>query len=195
MNRFLIMAAGVCALLPATALANAGASCTPAGDVEVRLENFVAGRTITATVVVGGVSRTVRFVGPSTTTLFAGPFTAPWSGSATWSGYRSVPVVVPLSGPACITPPPVTPPPTPPPPVAPPAPPVEPPVVPPVVTIPPVVVTPPPVVTPPVVVQRKPPVRRWKPIRCTPKRAWGRKPNGVVYRCHRPRPRVPAVTG
>lgn len=203
-TRLSALAVASLACLPATAAANASAVCTSEGGVEVRLEHFVAGRTITAQVVVGGFSVPVRFTGPSYALVIPGPTPAPWTGSVSWWGTRSL-VTVPISGPACPdgtyrpvpepAPVPVSSPPV----VADTTPPVTGGAVsvPPPLPSPPTIITPPPPVGPPMVPPRvRPPVvRRWPAIPCRPGRVWGRRADRVVYRCHPVKHRTPAVTG
>lgn len=208
-TRLSALAAAGLACLPATAAANASAVCTPQGGIEVRLEHFVAGRTINATIQVGGLTpNPVTFTGPSYVLVIPGPTPAPWTGSVSWWGTRSL-VSVPLAGPACSDDGTYRPVPEPTP--TPPAVPVS---SPPVVvadTTPPVMVeapvptpppsptttTPPPtVVGPPMVPPRhRPAVRRWPAVACRPGRVWGRRADRTVYRCLTSKPRVPAVTG
>lgn len=182
----LTTAMGISALWPSIASANASAVCRANGDVEVMLTNFVPDRDKTATVTVNGVTQNLRFSGASYETTFAGPFVAPWAGTVTWMGVKA-PVTVTVSGPACAdnTYQPVPEPPVP-----------TNPVTPPTVTMTPPPVMQPPIMIPPVGVPPKPAIkRRWKPIACNVNRKWGRKPNGVVYSCRKPKPRIPAVTG
>lgn len=193
-TRLSALAIGALACLPATAAANASAVCTPEGGVEVRLEHFVAGRTVTVQVVVGSVTTTVTFTGPAYSLVVPGPTPAAWTGTVTWQGTRGS-VVVPLAGPACPdqtyrpVPEPTPVPPSSPPVVADTTPPVTGGAVsvPPPLPSPPII-TPPPPVGPPV-------VRRWPAIPCRPGRIWGRRADRVVYRCRLVKPRIPAVTG